>query len=105
MLQRKDGKQMKIAVLSDIHGNYPALKLVLEDAVKQNANEIYSLGDQTGFFPYLGKALDLLDEYNVTCIQGNYEESDGKHLRDENEWVRQQEGGRDFGALPRVLDY
>ncbi|MCL2774466.1 MAG: metallophosphoesterase family protein [Oscillospiraceae bacterium] len=95
---------MKLAVMSDIHGNLPALKLVIEDIVKQKADEIYSLGDQVGLFPRLGEVLDLLDEHGVTCLSGNFEESnfdqtDDRFLR----WIAEQKGDRDFGILPCVL--
>jgi len=84
---------MKIAVLSDIHGNYTALKIVIDDILRQNADEIYSLGDQTGLFPYLDMALDLLDEHNIACLQGNFEDPAVKYYGTD----------RDFSMLPRVL--
>ncbi|WP_369593419.1 metallophosphoesterase family protein [Lysinibacillus pakistanensis] len=36
---------MKIAVLSDIHGNKEALKTVLDDIQQRNIDSIYNLGD------------------------------------------------------------
>lgn len=90
---------MKIAVLSDIHGNLPALKAVLKDIVKQKADEIYSLGDQIGFFPYLDETLDLLDRTGVICLQGNFEETSDS----EGKRISNRQNQRDFRTLPRVL--
>ena len=36
---------MKIAVISDIHGNKDALKAVLEDIKYRNIASVYNLGD------------------------------------------------------------
>ena len=38
----------KIAIISDIHGNYTALKTVLEDINKKEIKDIYCLGDVIG---------------------------------------------------------
>ena len=36
---------MKIAIISDIHGNLEALKSVLNDIKNRNIDKIYCLGD------------------------------------------------------------
>ena len=36
---------MKIAVISDIHGNLEALKAVMDDIEKENCEKIFVLGD------------------------------------------------------------
>ncbi len=36
---------MKIAVLSDIHGNLPALRAVLADVAREGVDTIVNLGD------------------------------------------------------------
>lgn len=36
---------MKIAIISDVHGNLEALKATLEDIKKRNIEKIYCLGD------------------------------------------------------------
>ena len=42
---------MKIAVFTDIHGNYPALKAIMEDINKSEFNEVIFLGDAIGIGP------------------------------------------------------
>ena len=36
---------MKIAIISDVHGNLEALKATLKDIQKRNIDKIYCLGD------------------------------------------------------------
>ena len=43
---------MKVAVLSDIHGNYVALQKCLEHAGEQKVDAYFFLGDYLGEFPY-----------------------------------------------------
>ena len=52
---------MKIAVLSDIHGNYIALKKCIIDAKEHNVDRYVFLGDYLGEFPYPHRTLDILD--------------------------------------------
>ncbi len=40
---------MRIAIISDIHGNYEALLSVNEDIQKSKVDKIISLGDQLGY--------------------------------------------------------
>ena len=51
---------MKIAVLSDIHGNYIALKKCIIDAKEHNVDRYVFLGDYLGEFPYTHRTLDIL---------------------------------------------
>ena len=43
---------MKLAVISDIHGNLPALDAVIEDAEKQNVDAYIFAGDYCISNPY-----------------------------------------------------
>jgi len=62
-----------IAILSDIHGNLPALKAVLEDAVTRGCNRFISLGDVVGYYAQPGECIDLLQQYEVINILGNHD--------------------------------
>lgn len=67
-----------IAVLSDIHGNLPALEAVLEDMPAQ-VSEMWILGDSVGELPYPAQVLDRLMEISeklpVFAVRGNREAS------------------------------
>ena len=51
---------MKIAILSDIHGNYTALKAVLRDVENEGVKKLFCLGDYVGYYYEPEKCIDLL---------------------------------------------
>ena len=62
---------MKIAFLSDIHGNSWALNAVLNDIKQKGINEIYDLGDSL-YGPLDPKGtFNLIMEWNIQSICGN----------------------------------
>ncbi len=64
---------MKIAVISDIHGNYDALVAVLYKAKKENVEHLLVLGDIVGYYYYPEKILKQLSEWSFDIIKGNHE--------------------------------
>ena len=64
---------MKIAFISDIHGNYDALKEVFKQINKLDIKEIYCLGDIVNYYYEPDKCIDLLIKNKVKCIKGNHE--------------------------------
>ena len=56
---------MKIAVFSDVHGNYEALKSIIEDIKINNYDEIICLGDVVGLGPNPKECLDLIRNNNI----------------------------------------
>jgi putative phosphoesterase len=64
---------MKIAVISDIHGNYDALSAVLKDAKIQGVEHLLVLGDIVGYYYHPDKILNALSEWNFDLIKGNHE--------------------------------
>jgi putative phosphoesterase len=66
---------MKIAVLSDIHGNTEALKAAYAEAVSIGADKIYHLGDLGGYAPFVNEVVDFLIEHGIEGVQGNYDET------------------------------
>jgi len=64
---------MRIAVFSDIHGNYQALKAIVNDIKKNNINEIVCLGDIVGIGPSPKQCLDLIFKENIKYVLGNHE--------------------------------
>jgi len=64
---------LKIAILSDVHGNLPALEAVIADAQKRNADQFWNLGDFLGYGPYVNEVVDLLFETCSAQVIGNYD--------------------------------
>lgn len=66
---------MKIAVMSDIHGNMEALEAVLDDIKSQFCDKIFCLGDYAMAGPEpdktVAKFMSLQNELDITMIQGN----------------------------------
>lgn len=65
---------MKIAVLSDIHGNMFALRAVLEDMKQYGIERIFCLGDLAMAGPEPNKTIDFVKTQDWTVIQGNTDE-------------------------------
>lgn len=68
---------MRFAVITDIHGNYPALKAVLKEMDnKEDIDHIYCLGDMIAIGPDTNEVLELLFGRNdISMITGNHEEA------------------------------
>ncbi len=65
---------MKFAIIADVHGNYPALKLAVEDAKAQGADEFLFMGDYCITAPWPGEVADMLKGMkNARIISGNGE--------------------------------
>lgn len=64
---------MRIALISDIHGNLPALEAVLGDLRRHAPDRVISLGDQVNLGPSSRAVMDLLRAEGVTCLHGNHE--------------------------------
>lgn len=64
---------MKIALISDIHGNYTALKEVLAQIDKMGVGEIYCLGDVVGYYTEINECCDELRRRNIKSVMGNHD--------------------------------
>ncbi|MGZ3333298.1 MAG: metallophosphoesterase family protein [Gemmatimonadaceae bacterium] len=114
----------RLALISDIHANLPALRAVLTDIDdRANIDAIYHLGDLTGYAPWPNEVVSLLRERAIPGISGNYDSTiatDYKHCgcradtpHDEElshisfEWTRSHvtaETKKYLGTLPFRLD-
>ena len=65
---------MRIALISDIHGNALALEAVLADIHHRGADRIVCLGDVATLGPQPTEVLSRLREIGCTCILGNHDE-------------------------------
>ena len=63
----------KIAIISDIHGNIPALDAVLRDIESRNIDKIYCLGDLAGKGPSSAEAVDMIRKHCDVVIKGNWD--------------------------------
>lgn len=64
---------MKIAIISDIHGNIFALRSVMKEILKKKVDRIFFLGDFVGYYYHPREVYNLLKENNVSMILGNHE--------------------------------
>lgn len=65
---------MKIAIISDIHGNLEALKSTLQDIEKRNIDKIICLGDIIAKGIHPKECIKLIKEKCDIVIQGNTDE-------------------------------
>ena len=61
---------MRVAAISDIHGNLPALEAVLAEIDDESVDEIVVAGD-TAHGPWPAEVVDLLVERGARCVRGN----------------------------------
>ena len=64
---------MKIAIISDIHGNFEALKQVLFAIDKLKIKKIFCLGDIVGYYTQINECCEELQKRNVLCVMGNHD--------------------------------
>ncbi|OXM16861.1 metallophosphoesterase family protein [Paenibacillus herberti] len=65
---------VRIAIISDIHGNMPALRAVLDDIDSRGIGRIFCLGDLAGKGPDSAEAVDIIRERCERVIRGNWDE-------------------------------
>ena len=90
---------MKYAVIADIHANLEALRVVLEDAKKQNCTHYVCLGDLVGHNANPKECLDIIRDTGMPCVKGNHDEycssetnleGFNPHAAEAIQWTRQQ---------------
>ncbi len=64
---------MKVAVLSDIHGNLEALQAVQEDLQLVGPEQVICLGDLVGYGPDPEAVVNLVRELGYRSVLGNHE--------------------------------
>ncbi|HUB62289.1 MAG TPA: metallophosphoesterase family protein [Puia sp.] len=73
---------MRIAIISDIHANLPALQAVLEDIAGQHIDSIWCLGDLVNFAGWDNEVIDLIRLTDTLTVQGNHDEGIGHNRAD-----------------------
>ena len=64
---------MTIGIISDIHGNYEALKTVLAELDQMNVSEVICLGDVVGYYSQVNECCDELRKRQIRCVMGNHD--------------------------------
>ena len=64
---------MKIGLISDIHGNFEALKAVLAELDRMKVSEIYCMGDVVGYYCQINECCDELKSRKIPCLMGNHD--------------------------------
>jgi putative phosphoesterase len=90
------GAVVKVAVISDIHGNLPALQAVLSDMPP--IDMIVCCGDVVGYYPDINEVCALLRRINVFAVRGNHDAyitgelqpDPSKAIVYRTEWTRRQ---------------
>lgn len=83
---------MRIAIISDVHGNYLALASVVEDAISHNVDKFVFVGDYIFDLPFSDEVVRLLMNLeNAYIVKGN-KEGYLNNLANDNQdnWTLQQ---------------
>ncbi|HUY70844.1 MAG TPA: metallophosphoesterase family protein [Gaiellaceae bacterium] len=64
---------MRVAVVSDIHGNYHALEAVLAEVLAEAPDEIWCLGDVVGYGPDPNRCCAAVERHANVCLAGNHD--------------------------------
>lgn len=73
---------MRLAFFGGLYSNHLALEAALADAGRRDVQEVFCLGDMGAFGPHPDRVVSLLRDADVTCVQGNYDDSIGNELVD-----------------------
>jgi predicted phosphodiesterase len=64
---------MRIAIVSDIHGNRHAFEAVLDDIERSECEEMWCLGDLVGYGAEPDVCVALASEHAAICLAGNHD--------------------------------
>lgn len=68
---------IRVALISDIHGNAMALDAVLADIESAAIADIYCLGDLVGYGPDPAGVIDRIAAQGIPTVRGNYDDGVG----------------------------
>lgn len=64
---------MRLALISDVHANYPALKATLELLDEMEIDEWLCLGDLVGYGPQPEECVSEIRQREIPCLLGNHD--------------------------------
>jgi putative phosphoesterase len=62
---------MRVALISDIHANYEALKAVSD--LLEKVDNVICLGDLVGYYCQVNEVIDYIRSLNAICVLGNHD--------------------------------
>jgi putative phosphoesterase len=71
-----------VAVITDIHGNLPALEAALGRIEELGIGRVYCGGDLVGYGPHPNEVCALIEQRGIPTIYGNYDYAIGRDLED-----------------------
>jgi putative phosphoesterase len=71
-----------VAVVTDIHGNLPALEAALRRIEELGIERVYCGGDLVGYGPRPNEVCRLIEQRRIPTIYGNYDYAIGRDLED-----------------------
>jgi putative phosphoesterase len=72
----------QVAVITDVHGNLPALEASLAATDAIGIDAVYCGGDLVGYGPHPDEVCRLIEERGIPTIYGNYDYAIGRDLPD-----------------------
>ncbi|MBB3972694.1 metallophosphoesterase family protein [Hansschlegelia beijingensis] len=102
---------MRIAAVSDVHGNLPALRAVVDDIARFAPDQVVNLGDCASGPLWPAETIDLLRELGWATVRGNHDRlvgmsSDGVGLGRSDRWTWDRLGAEQrawLATLPPAL--
>jgi predicted phosphodiesterase len=64
---------MRVAVISDVHGNYHALETVLEEIDAEGVEAVWCLGDTVGYGPLPNECCEAVEDRANVALVGNHD--------------------------------
>lgn len=89
----------RLAVLSDIHGNLPALEAVIADMARFSPDHVIVAGDLINIGPFSAQVMERVTALGWTAIRGNHE----FYLLEHNT-PREPESRRNWVTTPLLYD-
>src|SRR3954470_2932538 len=72
----------RVAVITDIHANLPALRSALARIDELGIERVYCGGDLVGYGPHPNEVCALIEERRIPTIFGNYDYAIARDLHD-----------------------
>lgn len=107
---------MRLGVVSDIHGNLPALRAVVADLSSLGLDDWLSVGDLVGYGPWPNECVDMVVALGMQGVAGNHDliatgdltgERSSRRAQATHRWTDEQlrpDVVEHLQALPRRLD-